>query len=78
MRKKRKAPQKVKPPKQTSVQPIIPTLPFHLTFPITLHHKSEKKFCYFVDESHLLKYMERCKLKMKDVKITKTLPKEET
>jgi len=76
MRKKRKAAQKVKPPKQTSLSAInIP--PLHITFPITLHHKSENKFCYFCDETHLQKYMERCGLKIKDVKITKTKPKED-
>jgi hypothetical protein len=74
MRKKRKAPQKVRPPKQ--VAQFIPNVaPFHITFPITLHHKSENKFCYFSDEMHLQKYMERCGLKIKDVKITKTIPK---
>ena len=75
MRKKRKAPQKVRPPKQASLSAInVP--PFHITFSITLDHKSENKFCYFSDEFHLQKYMERCGLKIKDVKITKTKPKE--
>jgi len=74
MRKKRKTPQKVRPPKQSPLSVSIAPI-FHITFPITLHHKSDNKFCYFCDESHLKKYMERCGLKINDVKITKTIPK---
>lgn len=77
MRKKRKAPQKVRPPKQ-AVQFTANVPPLHITFPITLHHKAENKFCYFSDESHLYKYLERWRLKIKDVKITKTKPKEDS
>jgi hypothetical protein len=77
MRKKRKVAQKVRPQKQLA-QVSLEVPPFHITFPITLHHKSENKFCYFSDEMHLQKYMERCNLKLKDVKVTKTKPKDET
>ena len=72
MTSKRKAqPQKIRPPKQLPPN-FLDVPPFHIGFPITLHHKSENKFCYFVDEFHLKKYMERCKLKPKDVEITQT------
>jgi len=74
--KKRKAPRKVRPPKQVSVQPLIETPPLHIGFPITLHHKAENKLCYFRDKEHMMKYIERCKLTPKDVKITKTKPRE--
>jgi len=74
MRKKRKTPQKINPPKNSN-QVSLDLPPFHISFPITLHHKSENKFCYFMDESHLISYMKRCKLTPKDVKVTKTKPK---
>jgi hypothetical protein len=70
-RKRRAQPQKIRPPKQTPLN-FLDASPFHINFPITLHHKSENKFCYFVDEFHLKKYMDRCKLKLKDVEITQT------
>ena len=71
MKKKRKATPTIRPPKQNLKQ-FLDVPPFHIGFPITLHHKSENKFCYFSDEFHLKKYMERCKLKPKDIEITQT------
>ena len=62
---------KTQPPKTISPN-FLDVPPFHIGFPITLHHKLENKFCYFVDEFHLKKYMERCKLSTKDVEITQT------
>ena len=73
--KKRKQPRKVKPPKQTTPLPSIEVPPLHISFPLTLFHKAENKFCYFKDEPHMMKYIERCKLTPKDVKITKTKPR---
>lgn len=75
MRKKRKAPTKIRPPKNTVKSKIIVD-PFHITFPFTLLHKDEKKLCYFSDEVHVKKYIEKYKLTSKDYKITKTMPKE--
>lgn len=70
-RKRRATPQKIRPPKQSPLN-FFDVLPFHISFPITLHHKSENKFCYFLDEFHLKKYMDRCNLKLKDVEISQT------
>lgn len=75
MKKKRKAPAKVRPPKN-NIKIEAPSQPFHITFPFTLLHKEEKKLCYFLDEVHMKKYIERYKLTSKDYKITKTTPKE--
>jgi len=66
---------KVQPPKRDS-STLLDVPPFHICFPITLHHKSENKFCYFADDFHLKKYLMRCNLKPKDVKITQTVPRQ--
>lgn len=76
MRKKRKAVRKVQPPK-VSRAPQVEAEPLHIGFPLTLHHKAENKLCFFRDEIHMQKYIDRCKLTSKDYKVTKTKPKTE-
>jgi hypothetical protein len=58
---------------------IIPSKTFHETFPITLEFKDdkEKKVCCFQCQEHLDTYLSRHKLKKKDYKVSKTLPKNE-
>ena len=74
--KKRKTTKKIKSPKVASV-PTIKSPPLHVSFPFTLYHKSEKKLCYFSDDFHMKKYIERCKLTPKDYTISKTAPKQD-
>lgn len=77
MRKKRKAPAKVRPPKSATPLSTIEVPPLHIGFPLTLFHKAEKKFCYFACEEHMKKYIERCKLTAKDFKVSRTQPKKD-
>lgn len=76
MRKKKAPVKKIQPPKPTkTIQ--IESVPLHIEFPITLHHKAENKLCFFRDQIDMKKYIERCKLKSDDYKITKTKPKDD-
>lgn len=75
MRKKRKVTTKVRPPKVTAT-PHIEVPPLHISHPFCLYHKTEKKNCYFSDEIHMKKYIERCRLKVKDFTVTRTKPRE--
>lgn len=75
--RKRKSTKKVQPPKETDSS-VIETVPFHITFPITLIHKegTSTKYCYFQVKEHLEKYIERLNLKPKDCKIEQTKPRQ--
>lgn len=76
--KKRSSPKKIKPKRQqTPTIPLENVAPLHISFPLTLHHKSENKLCFFRDEYHMMKYIERAKLQPKDYKVSKTQEKEE-
>lgn len=78
MRKRRASPKKVQPPKVARASAVpIDVEPLHIGFPLTLHHKAENKLCFFRDEIHMQKYIDRCKLTSKDYKVTKTKPKTE-
>lgn len=75
-KKKKQTPTRIQPPKQTSKTSVdIDVPPLHISFPITLHHKDENKLCFFRDEIDMKKYIERCKLKEKDYKVTPTTPR---
>ena len=74
MTKKKKTTKRIRAPKVTKTVELS-VAPFHITFPFTLFHKAEHKFCYFCDEFHMRKYIERYKLKPKDVTITQTTPR---
>lgn len=77
MRKKRSPVRKVQPPKVARAPSTpIDVDPLHIGFPLTLHHKAENKLCFFRDEIHMKKYIDRCKLTSKDYKVTETKPKE--
>lgn len=71
MRKKIRPTKKIQASKATKPT-IIETEPLHIGFPITLHHKAENKLCFFRDEIHMKKYVDRCNLSSKDYKITRT------
>jgi hypothetical protein len=77
MRKKRGPPKKIRPPKSAACVSVVDiTLPpFHITFPITLNHKTENKLCYFKDETDMNKYIQRCKLGKKEFTVSPTKPK---
>lgn len=77
MRKKKKqTPTRIQPPKQASLSSVnLEVPPLHISFPITLHHKTENKLCFFRDEIDMKKYIERCKLKETDYKVTQTTPR---
>jgi len=82
MKKSRKPSSKIKSQSKVKPQRLaksydIQVLPFHIGYPLTLHHISENKFCYFSCEDHMKKYIERCKLKPKDFKVTQTQPKKD-
>jgi len=51
--------------------------PFHEFFPITLFYKEgkDKKYCYFVCEDHLKKYISRHNLKKGSFDVYDTEPK---
>lgn len=73
---KRKSRARIRVQSSTSTPPpSIEVPPLHISFPFTLHHKDENKLCYFSDEIHMKKYIERCKLKPNDFKVTKTKPR---
>lgn len=77
--KKRKTnkPIKVKPVKEPVGISTGPTGNFHLAFPHQLVHrdKDEVKTCWFVEEDHMKRYIERYKLKPSQFKISKTEPR---
>jgi hypothetical protein len=80
----KKSPAKVKPPTKRKlsnpkIQPVYDIPKFHEAFPLTLELKDdkEKKVCYFQCQEHLDTYLSRHKLKKKDYKVSKTLPKNE-
>lgn len=81
MAKKRKnfnATTKVSPPPHVAPpDKSLNAQPFHLLFPVELHHtdKGEKKICWFKDDFDLKKYVVRYKLKPKEYTIQKTKPK---
>lgn len=77
---RKKGTTKVKPPSKRVSTPrsqiIVETPPFHITFPITLIDKREKKICYFQCEPHMRAYIDRYKLKKTEIIIQETTPKE--
>lgn len=75
MKGKRKPRKRIQSPTSSPTPIDINIPPLHIGFPFTLHHKTENKLCYFSDEFHMKKYIERCKLKPDDYKVTKTKPK---
>lgn len=74
--RKRKPTKKISPPKDVK-ESVIETLPFHITFPITLTHKDGKniKNCYFQVKEHCDKYIKRLNLKPKDYTVKETEPR---
>lgn len=76
MKKKRQPSKRIQAPKQAALKSLdIDVPPLHISFPITLHHKSENKLCFFRDEIDMKKYIQRCKLKENDYKVTPTKPR---
>jgi hypothetical protein len=78
MKKKLRATSKISPP------PNIPPpkgdtndIPFHIEFPIELHHddNGESKTCWFKDKIDCKKYIQRNKLKLNEIEIQTTKQK---
>jgi hypothetical protein len=66
---------KVNPPSNSHSPQINENdLPFHIMFPLELHHldNGEQKICWFKDEIDLKKYLIRYKLKPKEYKVQYT------
>lgn len=78
MAKKRKGTIRVAPPANlASPKADINDIPFHVSFPVELHHldNGENKICWFKDKIDCQKYVTRYKLKSNQITIQKTKPK---